>query len=138
MPVCLSVKVSISIFSHINFPKITDKCRRSLNNKPRVLEHLLPTSLDFRMKFKWQALYDSKRHCSTLVWGGGGQNENYDTSARHAQSYPRVSTVHSWKYICSSNDNLYRKKLTSFFDPHLTLPDKMKNQIPIANLQDLP
>ena len=63
----LSVKLSISIFSHINFPKINDKCRWSLNNKPRVLEHLLPTSLEFRMKFKWQALYDSKRHCSTLV-----------------------------------------------------------------------
>ena len=49
----------------------------------------------------------------------------YCTSAKHAQSYPKVSIVFSWTCICSLIDKLYRKKETSFFDLHLTPSGKM-------------
>ena len=49
---------------------------------------------------------------------------SYYSSAMHAQSYPKVYIVYSWKYRRSWSDKLYRK--TSFFNPHLTPRDKMK------------
>ena len=34
----------------------------------------------------------------------------YCTSARHAQSYPKVSSVFSWQCRCTSSDKLFLKK----------------------------
>ena len=53
-----------------------------------------------KMKFMWQALYDRKRPSSIFIWPQGGDRRTgvttiypkpYCTSARHAQSYPKVS-----------------------------------------------
>ena len=50
----------------------------------------------------------------------------YCTSAKHAQSYPSISIVYTWKCRCSWSDKLDRTKEISFLDPHLTPRDKLK------------
>ena len=89
-------------------------------HKQDVLIHILenqlstPKNVDvFQViNFIWQktSLFDPH-----MTQGGKIKIPNpYCTSARLAQSYPRVLIINSWTCRCSSSDNLYRKKERRF------------------------
>ena len=52
----------------------------------------------------------------------------YCTSARHAQSYPRISSVYSWKCRCTSSDKLFD------FRPSFEHSGKNRNSETLLNI----
>ena len=75
------------------------------------------------MEFKWQALYDRKRHCSGLIWPQGAKCKFWILTA-HLQDMPN----HILEYQVSTPENVDALPVTNFsiFDPHLNPREKIE------------
>ena len=97
------------------------------------------------MEFKWQALYDRKRHCSTLIWPQGAKWK-FRILTAHLQDMPN----HILEYQLSTPENVdvvqetnfakkkEKKKKRRFSTLVWPLGIKWKFRNIIAHLQDIP